>query len=211
MIKIYPGITTAPEEFERMLKKLQPTGETLQVDIADGVFVPSVLGSIEGITNHPEVIFQIHLMVEKPENYLGQLINLPNIESIIFHIESASQPMTIIDAIHQRGKKAGVALNPETGIEAVESLVGHVDFVQFMAVYPGGYGAMFQPSVLSNVERFHTLHPEVPIETDGGMNPNTVPLAIKAGATMIESGSYVANSEDPIEAVAKLKTILAEN
>jgi len=205
MIKIYPGITTTPEEFEQILKKLQPTGETLQVDIADGVFVPSILGGIEGIVNHPEVNFQVHLMVEKPENYIDRLTNLPNIESIIFHIESTSQPMEIIDTIHQKGKKAGVALNPETDIEAVELLVNHVDFVQFMTVYPGGYGAMFQPAVLDKVEHFHTLHPEVPIEIDGGMNPNTIPFAVKAGATMIESGSYVANSEDPIKAVAELR------
>jgi len=205
MIKIYPGITTTPEEFEQMLKKLQPTGETLQVDIADGVFVPSILGGIEGVANHPEVIFQVHLMVEKPENYLGRLINLPNVESIIFHIESSSQPMGIIDTIHQGGKKVGVALNPETGIEAVEPLVGHVDFVQFMTVHPGGYGAAFQLAVLDKVENFHTLHPEMPIEVDGGMNQSTIPLAVKAGATMIESGSYVANSEDPAKAIEELK------
>lgn len=205
MIKIYPGITTVPEEFESMLKKLQSTGEMLQADIADGIFVPSILGNIEIIASHPEVIFQIHLMVEKPEDYLSQLINLPNIESIIFHIECASQPMVIIDTIHQGAKKAGIALNPETGIEVMEPLVGYVDFVQFMAVHPGGYGAEFQSSVLDKVKRFHVLHPEVPIEIDGGMNPNTVPLAVKAGATMIESGSYIANSDDPAKAITELK------
>ena len=205
MIKIYPGITTVPEEFEQMLKKLQPTGETLQVDFADGVFVPSTLGNIEGVANHPEVTFQIHLMVEKPENYLERLINLPNVESIIFHIESASQPMAIIDAIHQGGKKVGISLNPETNIEALEPVVSHVDFVQFMTVYPGGYGAEFQSSVLGKVEHFHALNPEMPIEIDGGMNPSTVSLAVKAGATMIESGSYVANSDDPKKAIEELR------
>lgn len=216
MITIYPGITTEnKDEFVRIFNKLRGTAPVLAVDISDGVFVPTKLLGVEEIQSASNQMFQVHLMVYKPEEVIVPLLNMPNVESVIFHIEATDPDLVhkdgvnktqkIIDTIHQAGKQAGIALNPETSVDSIEPFVGQADFIQFMTVYPGAYGGEFQSSVLDKVRCFHVLHPEMPIEIDGGMNPNTVPLAVKAGATMIESGSYIMNSDDPAKAIAELK------
>ncbi len=206
MITIYPGITTTDkDEFVRILGKLSEIAPVLAVDISDGVFVSTKLLGVEEIKSAGNQMFQVHLMVYNPEDVIKPLLIMPNVESIIFHIEATDKVGKIIDTIHEAGKRAGIALNPETGIETIEPFVKQADFIQFMTVHPGAYGGEFQPQVLAKMANFHEKHPEVVIEIDGGVNPQRMPDIIKAGATMIESGSYIVNSDDPEKAIAELK------
>lgn len=206
MITIIPGIlATTQEEFQRMLKKLQSHAPILQIDISDGVFTPNKLVGLEEVAMADSPQFQVHLMVQNPEEAVLPYLKIKNVESIIFHIEATDKAGKIIDTIQEAGKRAGIALNPETGTETVESFVVQADFIQFMAVHPGGYGGEFQPQVLTKMKDFHEKYPEVVIEIDGGANPQRVPEMVKAGATMIESGGYIMNSDDPEKAIAELK------
>lgn len=206
MIQIYPGITvTTSDDFARVLNKLSGLAPVLAVDISDGVFVPTKLLGVEQVRLASNQVFQVHLMAYHPEEIILPLLDMPNVESIVFHIEATDKAEKIIDTIHKAGKKAGITLNPETSIEAIEPFVGQVDFVQFMMVHPGAYGGEFQPQVLAKMASFHEKYPEVIIEIDGGANPERVSDMVKAGATMIESGGYIANSENPAQAISNLK------
>jgi len=206
MITIYPGITTTTkDEFARIFEKLSGLAPVLAVDISDGVFVPTKLLGIEEVQSASNQMFQVHLMVYKPEEVIIPLLNMPNVESIIFHIEATDKTRKIIDTIHGAGKQAGIALNPETSIETIEPFVGQADFIQFMTVHPGAYGGEFQSQVLTKMANFHEKYTEVVIEIDGGVNPQRIPAIIKAGATMIESGSYIINSPDIAKAIEELK------
>lgn len=206
MITIYPGITTeSKEEFARIFGKLRGLASVLAVDISDGVFIPTKLLGVEEVRLASNQIFQVHLMSYKPEEAIIPLLNMANVESIIFHIEATDKAGEIIDNIHKAGKQAGITLNPETGIEAIEPFARQADFVQFMMVHPGAYGGEFQPQVLAKMAEFHKKYPEVSIEIDGGANPNRVPDMIRAGATMIESGGYIANNENPAQAIINLQ------
>ena len=206
MIQIYPGITTeSREEFARIFSKLNGLAPVLAVDISDGAFVSTKLLGVEEIKSAGNQVFQVHLMSYKPEEAIIPLLDMTNVESIIFHIEATDKAGKIIDTIHAGGKRAGIALNPETGTESIEPFVTQADFIQFMIVHPGAYNGEFQPQVLAKMARFHEKYPEVVIETDGGANPERVPDIVKAGATMIESGSYIMNSEDPSKAISELE------
>jgi ribulose-phosphate 3-epimerase len=206
MIQIIPGILAATrEEFQQMLNKLQSLAPILQVDISDGVFTPTKLVGLEEIAMADSPRFQVHLMVQNPEEAVLPFLKIQNVESIIFHIEATDKAGKIIDTIQRAGKRAGIALNPETGIEAIAPFAGQADFIQFMMVHPGGYGGEFQSQVLAKMANFHEKYPAVVIEIDGGANPQRVPEMVKAGATMIESGGYIMNSEDPAQAILNLQ------
>ena len=207
MIEILPGIlATTKEQFNEMVEKIQPFVSMIHVDTADGVFTktkcvgPEVVGGVPA-----DVEIDLHMMVEKPENVLSRWLALPQVKRITFHIEATDKIQEIIDTIHGTGKEAGIALNPETPIEAIEPFVSMVDCVQFMSVHPGEYGADFQPEVLNKMAEFHQKFPQIKIAIDGGVNPERMLGMIASGASVFISGGYVMNSDDPRQALSELE------
>ena len=107
--------------------------------------------------------------------------------------------------IHQNKKKAGIALNPETGTEKIEPYLKDVDFVQFMTVHPGFQGGQFVEEVVDKISAFHAKYPDIIIMCDGGITPETAPKLAGAGASLFVSGSYIVKSEVFGKAIDQLK------
>lgn len=193
------------QEFESMFAKLNPHTPIIHIDIGDGIFITNILVGLEEVTKSKDMAFQAHLMVEKPEEVINKWSQLLNVESIVFHIEATDKVEEIIKTVHSAGKQVGIAINLETKSDLLEPFLANIDFIQFMAVHPGQYGAEFQPEVIEKITKFHEQYPEVVISVDGGENPSRTLGFIESGATTIISGSYVMDSEDPAKAIGELK------
>jgi ribulose-phosphate 3-epimerase len=205
MTEIVPSIlATTADEFQTQLKKLQGLPQ-IHIDIGDGQFVETkTVGFSEINSADLPAQVHVHLMIQKPEEAIDEWLKLPNLLSITFHIEATDKTTEIVNTIRAAGKFAGLALNPETAIERIESFVSSVSFVQFMTVHPGHYGSEFQPEVLEKIKTFRAKHPDTMIAVDGGVNPATAQGLVAAGANILVVGSYIMNSDSPDQAIKNL-------
>ena len=211
MTQIVPSIlTNSPDEFEEMIQAAELHFSSIHLDIADGVFVPNTtIGGIDEVAKCRTPLKIIaHLMISKPEDALANWLDA-KVEGLIFHIESTSQMDKLIDETKNRGKKVGIALNPDTPIEEVAPFVDKVDFVIFMTVDPGFYGSEFREEVLDKIRRFKEQYDNIEIRVDGGINLDTAKKVAEAGADVLVAGSYFFKyGQDVGEALENMKKSL---
>jgi ribulose-phosphate 3-epimerase len=183
----------------------------VHLDVADGVFVPrrTVLGHEQLRRMETDLIFDIHLMVSRPEEQCRVWCNLPHADRFLVHIESTERFADISRHAREHGRRLGAALNPETNPLRLEPVLPHIEVVQFMSVYPGAQGRAFVPEVLDQVTEFHAAHPDIPIMMDGGITPQTAPRCVRAGACCLVSGSYVMRASDFARALRELAAAVA--
>lgn len=209
MIKIIPSILAeTSDEFEKLLRSVEPYVDRVHLDIADGDFVPTktISGYEELIKMETKVKFDVHLMISRPEDQMYFWYKT-KADRFLIHAETDHGHRNLINQIHLNGKEVGLVLNPETQIDKITGLVGDVDFIQFMTVQPGFYGSEFVEKVLNKILEFHGQYPSVPIFVDGGVNSETALHLIAVGATTLVVGSYIVNSKDVGKAIEELNTI----
>ena len=186
----------------------------LHMDIMDGVFVPNIsfgFPVLEAVSKVCKKPLDVHFMIVHPEQYIEQTAKLGAMMMNV-HYETCTHLHRTIQQIHAAGMKAGVTLNPSTPVSMLEDIIYDVDMVLLMSVNPGFGGQKFIENTIRKVQRLrkmiddagtHTL-----IEIDGGVQGETAPRLVKAGADVLVSGSYVFKSADPhatIEALKKLE------
>ena len=169
----------------------------IHYDVMDGMFVPSitfgmpVLSSIRKIT---ERILDVHLMIENPERYIDEFADC-GADIITVHAESCRHLDRVISQIHQKGIKAGVALNPATSLSVLDYILDKVDMVLIMTVNPGFGGQKFIESSYDKIrelkKRITEKKLQTDIQVDGGINTETLPGVLEAGANIIVAGSAV--------------------
>jgi len=204
--EIIPAIIAKDqEELESRIDNVKDNVCTIQLDVMDGIFVKN--RSIDFDFKLPEKAgrcsFEAHLMVTDPYGWIER--NIDKVDTVLVHIESCSDPEEIIDTVHKKKKRVGFALNPKTDIQQVRPYIERLDQVLVMTVEPGFYGSKFVREALNKVRELRELAPEIDIEVDGGMHPDTIGLAAKAGANLFVSGSFTVDSDDPAAAIAALK------
>ena len=208
MIEIIPSIISKDfEDFREKVEMVEPFVDRIQIDIMDGIFVPqTTFDGLEAVEDvETDIDMEVHLMVARPENLINQWLDKP-ISRIIIHQEATQKILESIKMIKEGEQLCGVALNPETPIDVVKDFIGEIDFIQFMTVEPGQYGAPFIPDVLEKVKDFHYLYSDIPIQVDGGINDQTILEATLSGATIFAVGSYIFDSENsPEETIAILQ------
>lgn len=185
----------------------------LHMDIMDGVFVPNIsfgFPVLEAVSKVCKKPLDVHFMIVHPEQYIEQTAKLGAMMMNV-HYETCTHLHRTVQQIHAAGMKAGVTLNPSTPVSMLEDIIYDVDMVLLMSVNPGFGGQKFIENTIRKVKRLrkmiddagtHTL-----IEIDGGVQGETAPRLVKAGADVLVSGSYVFKSADPhatIEALKKL-------
>ncbi len=210
MAEVIPSILVkTKEELLEKIMAVEPYSERVHLDIADGIFVPNItiIGFEEIEDIETSLKMEVHLMVSKPENHIVRWLETPA-DKFIFHIESTQKAQEVIDATKEADRMIGLALNPETPIKSLESVIDQVDFVHFMTVNPGFYGGKFEESVLSKISDFHFYYPDKPIEVDGGVNPETAAKLIEAGVSTLVVGSYIFESKNIGEALEKIKAVI---
>lgn len=203
-ITIIPSvIAKTQEELDGILSKINDSAQLLQLDIMDGKFVPSHSLDFDFRLQEGKYKFEADLMVEAPEKWVDE--NWEKADTIIAHFEAVKSPEEIIKNVKNRGKKIGFALNPETDVHQIRDYLDDIDQVLIMTVHPGFYGSKFLPETLDKISKLRKLRPELDIEVDGGIKPNTITQVYKAGANMFVSGSYLVFSENIKERIDILK------
>ena len=185
----------------------------IHVDIMDGVFVPNIsfgLPVCEAIYKHAQKPLDVHLMIEKPENYI-QAFHDAGAATISVHYEATNHLHRALEQIHALGLRAGVAINPHTNVQLLEDVIQDIDLVCLMSVNPGFGGQKFIEQTYTKVKRLKEIIVDAGantlIEIDGGVNIDNAPQLLKAGADVLVAGSFVFKSEDPIHTIQELKNV----
>lgn len=210
---IAPSILAA--DFANLQKEVEMLNGSLadfiHVDIMDGVFVPNIsfgLPVTEAIHKHAKKPLDVHLMIVNPDPYLEAFRNA-GAEIISVHYEACAHLHRTIQAIHNFGAKAGVAINPHTSVSLLGEILGEIDLVCIMSVNPGFGGQKFIENTYSKVAMLKEMilkkNSHAKIEIDGGVNLENAPKLVAAGADVLVAGSFVFNSADPKATIAGLK------
>ena len=183
----------------------------LHLDIMDGVFVPNIsfgFPVMEAVAKVCKKPLDVHFMIVHPEQYIERTARLGAMLMNV-HLEACTHLHRTIQEIHQAGMKAGVTLNPSTPVSALEDIIGDVELVLLMSVNPGFGGQKFIPNTINKVSRLRELiarsGSNALIEVDGGVQNETAPRLVEAGADVLVSGSYIFGAENPTEVIKSLK------
>jgi ribulose-phosphate 3-epimerase len=163
----------------------------IHVDVMDGHFVPNLtMGPfiIRACRRATQLPLDVHLMVESPENLLEEFARAGS-SNLTVHVETCPNLHRTIQTIHELGCKAGVVLNPATPAVMVEPVLHMIDLLLVMSVNPGYSGQTFLPEILPKLAQLHQMlekvNPKADLEVDGGIDSETLPLVLKAGANVI--------------------------
>lgn len=185
----------------------------LHLDIMDGVFVPNIsfgFPVIKTVAKECKKPLDVHLMIVHPENYISQ-VAATGAMMMNVHYEACVHLHRTIQQIHDAGMKAGVTLNPATPVCLLEDIICDVDMVLLMSVNPGFGGQKFIDEILAKTRRLRRMIDEsgskALIQIDGGVNAETAPLLVEAGADVLVSGSYIFKAADPIATIHDLKQL----
>lgn len=229
MIEIVPAIL--PKNYEDLKNKIalvRGVVPLVQIDICDGIFVPSktwpfesnleehfnkILNEEEGIPFWEDIDFEFDLMVaDAVQNF--DIYTKLGAKSLIFHLEAVGDLEEFknflegIDIYIREMMKIGIAIDIKTPVEKVFSLVNDIDFVQFMGIDKVGFqGEEFDSKVLDNIKILRKKFPDLTISIDGGVDFETAPLLIEAGATKLVIGSAIFNTDDIVGTVEEFRNL----
>lgn len=185
----------------------------LHVDVMDGAFVPPITfgaNVVQALKARTKTFLDVHLMVVEPERHF-QAFQKAGADRLIIHQETCPHLHRSLEEIRSLGMKNGVAINPGTPIESIVDVLEICDLVLVMSVNPGWGGQPFIASSLGKIRDLKSrldsmkLH-HVTIEVDGGINAQTGPQCVSAGATALVAGSYVFGAADRRKAIAGLRS-----
>lgn len=211
MIQIIPSLLVdSEEEFRQQITTVHDYIEMVQIDIADGNFVPNETWSNpQTVDKVLEIGAELHLMVENPQKEIEKWKNIDKIERVLFHYEATDKVRPTIQEIKENDWQAGIVINPNTKIKQIEQYIDQVDSVMFMGVKPGFQGQELIPEVLDKIKKFKEKHPNKFTEIDGSVNEQTLPDIIKTSIDAVCPGSAIfGNDHTPKENVMSMKKLI---
>ena len=207
-VKLAPSILAA--DFARLGQQVldaeKAGADRIHVDVMDGHFVPNlsmgppIVRSLRPMTSLP---LETHLMISEPDCYLEAFAEAGS-DTLIVHQEAGPNLHRTVQHIKNLGKRAGVAINPATPASLLEEILPDVNLVLVMTVNPGFGGQHFIENTLGKIGRVRQLieriNPAIELEVDGGIEPHTAPLAVKAGANVLVAGSAIFGGQETVAA-----------
>lgn len=205
-VKISASILSADfGKLNEEIKSVEPYVDLIHVDVMDGHFVPNLTIGSEVVSKlKSEKPLECHLMIENPDEFVDAFAKA-GAKCIIVHQETCPDLAQTIQHIKELGCYAGVSINPATPVAVLKDILDYVDMVLLMTVNPGFGGQAFIESVLDKISELRGRSPLLDIEVDGGINKDTAKLAVKAGANILVSGSYIFKAKDRKKAIETLK------
>lgn len=211
---IAPSLLSA--DFSRLKEEVRAVEEAgadlLHLDVMDGLFVPNLTFGplvISAIRPHTKLPLDVHLMIVQPERYIKEFAEA-GADLICVHAEASLHLHRTITQIKEQGKLVGVSLNPHTPPEFLDYVLELLDFVLIMTVNPGFGGQKFIPQCLPKIEKLKNTIVKrglkTLIEVDGGINEETAPLVLSAGADILVAGSAIFGKKDYKKAISALKS-----
>ncbi len=214
MIGLVPSILSA--DFTRLgeqVREAEAAGaQRIQIDVMDGHFVPNItMGPlvVSAVRRCTKLPLEAHLMISNPQEYIETFAQA-GADVIIVHYEVSPHLHRNIQKIKAAGKQAGVALNPSTPVFMLQDMISLIDLVLIMTINPGFGGQELIPETLSKITQTRQLVTQrglsCDIEVDGGINEETIPLVVRAGANLLVAGSAVYNAKETVaQSMARLR------
>ncbi len=213
-VKISPSVLTA--DFLTLkddIKRLEDAGtDMLHLDVMDGIFVPNIsfgVPVIKSIKKHTSLPLDVHLMIDRPHRYIKEFAEVA--DYLGFHFEAGSDVAETLKEIRNLGCKSCLTIKPCTTPQEIFEFLPLCDMVLVMSVEPGFGGQKFMPQALSKLtalrEEIAKQGLNILLEVDGGINAETAPQAVKAGADVLVAGNYVFSATDmkaTVEGIKKL-------
>ena len=188
-----------------------PSADGIHIDVMDGHFVPNlVMGApfVSSLRPTTDLMFDIHLMIEDPDRWAPQYV-AAGAQSVTFHLEAATAPVTLARELRSMGARASVALRPATPVEQLADILTEFDQILLMTVEPGFGGQNFLDPVLAKIRKARKLidaaGTDIWLQIDGGVSADTIERAAEAGADTFVAGSAVYRSDNPDQVVTSLR------
>jgi ribulose-phosphate 3-epimerase len=216
-VRINPSILSA--DFVNMERDLALIGKAdfAHVDVMDNHFVPNLTFGpqmVQRINDTSPVPLDVHLMITDPDRWAPGYAEL-GVFSVTFHLEASHDPVALARALRDRGSRAGVAVKPDTPVDALLEIVDEFDQILVMTVEPGFGGQAFIPSVLPKLtqltQAISAKGCDVWLQVDGGVTEQTIVQAAAAGADTFVAGSSVFGHTDPGVAIDALRHAASEH
>jgi ribulose-phosphate 3-epimerase len=213
MVKFAPSILAA--DFWRLGEQVKAAEEAganrFHIDVMDGRFVPNIslgIPIVEAMRRGTSLPLEMHLMIQEPERYVESFIRA-GADIVIVHQEATAHLHRTVELIKNHQRKAGVGLNPSTPTGTIEDILADIDLLLVMTVNPGFGGQRFINSMLPKIHRARQLLQQgnVPceLEVDGGVDAQTAPLAVNAGADVLVAGTAIfADNDGPKAGLLRL-------
>ena len=213
MIRICPSILNANfDDLPGEIAKIAAVSDLLHLDVMDNLFVPNFTFDLDRsrkIIDESVLPVDVHLMIADADKNALAYADTKAL-SVTVHIEACSDPIYVLSEIRRRGKRAALAVKPNTSIDEVKELIPFLDMILVMTVEPGFGGQKFMTEMMSKVESARKWldqggYSDIWLQVDGGVNLETIAIARESGADTFVAGSAVFNSPDPAEFVETLR------
>ena len=213
MIKISPSVLAADlSNLAKDVMDIESAGaDMVHLDVMDGIFVPNItfgMPVIKALRDKSNLIFDVHLMIDKPERYAMRFIDA-GADILTFHLEACENPSELLEQIREQGVMAGISIKPATPVEDIYPLLEQCDMVLVMTVEPGYGGQKLIPETIENVRKLKAEVKkrgiDLEIAVDGGVNESNASELINAGAGILVAGSSVFGASDRRAAIDALR------
>lgn len=211
MAEVVPTITAYSEaEYATQVKNLVPFARRVHIDLMDGEFAPTISPDLTKVWwPHQFEIVDIHLMYQRPFDYLEQLLRLKP-HMVIVHVEAMFHHMHFAAELHKEGIKAGLSIMPDTPIANIEQIISSFDHLLLFSGNLGHYGGTADLSLLNKITEAKEHHPDLEIGWDGGINALNAAQLVEGGVDVLNTGGFIQKDPNPAEAYHKLNSVIAD-